>query len=200
VACAESGVHVTPAQVQAAIWHVWGPLEGCAHVDASTSKESYHAWIGAIERQILAGLGVPGPLLDQAARRVMALQVAPASYRVYSDVLPALQSLTRRGVGRGIVSNFAWGLPGLVAALGLAEWFDPVLTSARVGYRKPRPEIFLRAIAVAGVEADATLHVGDDPVCDRAGAAAAGIPAMLIDRGRRASAKQQRIRSLLALK
>lgn len=199
VACAESGLPVTPAQVKAAVWKVWGPLEGCAHVEASATEDRYDRWIGAIEREILAGLAVSEDLLDRATRRVMELQVDPASYRVYPDVVPALESLRQRGVRLGIVSNFAWRLPELVAALGLAGYFDLILTSARVGYRKPRPEIFHRALAEAGAEADAAIYVGDDPACDQTGARAAGMPALLIDRGRRGSMRAGRIRGLTDL-
>ena len=199
VACAECGLTVTPAQVKEAIWKVWGPLEGCEHVEASQDEAAYSRWIGAIERQILAGLGLPGSVLDRAARRVMDLQVAPSSYRVYPDTIPALESLRRRGLRLGIVSNFAWRLPELVAGLGLADWFDLILTSARVGYRKPRPEIFEHALATAGVAADKVLYVGDDPKCDEAGARAAGIRSLLIDRRRRAPSRGGQLRSLATL-
>ena len=195
-ACAECGRAVTPAEVKAAVWKVWGPLEGCAHREASATAESYRRWIGAIERQILAGLGLSPLQLDRAAPRVMELQVDPASYRIYPDARPALESLRRRGVRLGIISNFAWELPDLVAGLGLAEWFDLILTSARVGYRKPRPEIFQYALDQAGTDPDRVLYVGDDPVCDRDGARAVGIPSLLIDRGRVASPRHGQIRSL----
>src|SRR5579884_1519539 len=69
VACAECGVSVTPARVKAAIWKVWGPIEGCTHVEASASEDAYLEWIGAIERDILRGLAVPDDRLDRAARR-----------------------------------------------------------------------------------------------------------------------------------
>lgn len=199
LACAECGLTVTPARVKAAIWEVWGPLEGCAHVEASASEDAYLRWIGAIERAILARLGLPEEQLDRAAWRVMELQVDPSGYRLYPDVQPALEALRRRTVRLGIVSNFSWRLPELVAALGLGDWFDVVVTSARIGYRKPRPEIFQRALAEAGVPAGAALHVGDDPVCDQAGARSAGLKALLIDRARRPSTRGARIRSLAAL-
>jgi putative hydrolase of the HAD superfamily len=199
VVCAECGLTVTPARVKEAIWKVWGPLEGCEHVEASATEDAYARWIGAIERQILAGLGLQESVLDRAARRVMELQVAPNSYRVYPDVLPTLESLRRRGLRLGIVSNFAWRLPELVAGLGLADRFDLILTSARVGYRKPRPEIFEHALATAGVAADKALYVGDDPECDEAGARAVGIRSLLIDRRRRAAPRVGQIRSLATL-
>ena len=196
VACRECGMDVTAEQVKAAIWQVWGPIEGCTHVADSLDEASYARWIGEIERQILRGLNVPEESLDQASRRVMELQVAAESYRVYPDVVPALRSLRQRGLRLGLVSNHAWRLPELVAALGLGEYFDLVLTSARAGYRKPRPEIFRQALDALGADPRTTLYVGDDPVCDVQGAAAAGLRPLWLNRKRPGSIGEGQIRSL----
>jgi putative hydrolase of the HAD superfamily len=59
---------------------------------------------------------------------------------------------------------------------------DAVVTSAAVGARKPDGPIFARALELAGCEPDEALHVGDSLVEDGAGARAAGIRALLIDR------------------
>jgi HAD superfamily hydrolase (TIGR01509 family) len=196
VACRECGIEVAPEQVKAAIWKVWGPIEGCAHVAESADEASYAQWIGAIERRILEGLDIPDERLEQASRRVISLQVAPECYRVYPDVEPALQALRRRGLRLGLVSNHAWRLPELVAALGLGEFFDPIVTSARAGYRKPRPEIFRLALDAAGADPRATLFVGDDPDCDVRGAADAGLRSIWLDRKRPSSVEEGRIQSL----
>jgi FMN phosphatase YigB (HAD superfamily) len=139
VACAEAGLSVTPAQVKATIWEVWGPREGCAHVAASADEASYQRWIDEIEGEILLRLGVPPGHLPDAVRRVTELQLAPTCYRVYPDVVPALRELRRSGAKVGIISNFAWRLPWLVDQLGLGALVDDVVTSAQAGYRKPGP-------------------------------------------------------------
>jgi putative hydrolase of the HAD superfamily len=187
VACAECGIDVSPAEVKAAIWKVWGPLEGCAHPEASVDEATYAQWIGAIERRILALLAVPEKALDAAVRRVTELQVAAAGHQVYPDVIPTLARLRRRGLRLGLISNHAWRLRDLVAELGLADYFAVVLTSARAGYRKPRPEIFQQALALAGAKPDRSLYVGDDPTCDVAGARGAGLAALLVDNTNRAA-------------
>jgi putative hydrolase of the HAD superfamily len=51
-----------------------------------------------------------------------------------------------------------------------------------VGARKPSPEIFERALAVAEVASHEAVHVGDSLAEDVAGARAAGIEAVLIKR------------------
>jgi putative hydrolase of the HAD superfamily len=50
-----------------------------------------------------------------------------------------------------------------------------------VGREKPDPAIFEHALAVAGVEREACLHVGDLLSADVLGARAAGIEAVLLD-------------------
>jgi putative hydrolase of the HAD superfamily len=198
-ACAEFGIEVTPAAVKGAIWDVWGPLEGCAHVDESTDEASYRAWIDAIEGLILTRLGVSAIDLPSAIRRVTGLQVAASSYRLYLDVKPALRELRQLGLRLGIVSNFAWDLPRLVSDLGLAPLVDDVVTSARIGFRKPRPEVFHLAAARLNAEPIRACFVGDDPRCDVEGATAAGLQTLLLDRRRPSSRRGDRIGSLTDL-
>lgn len=196
VACREAGRVVPASDVNAAIWKVWGPLEGCAHVDASVDEATYRHWIGTIERQILANLDLPEDELDRATARVIELQLAPASYRIYPEVQATLATLRARGLRLGVISNFSWGLPDLVAGLGLASFFDRVITSARVGYRKPRAEIFHAGLAQLGVSAEEAIFVGDDPECDYRGALSVGMRPLLVDRRGRGDDSLTRILDL----
>jgi putative hydrolase of the HAD superfamily len=59
---------------------------------------------------------------------------------------------------------------------------DGTVTSAEAGARKPDPAIFSAALELAGCEAAEALHVGDTEEEDVAGARAAGIRPLLIDR------------------
>ena len=95
-------------------------------------------------------------------------------------MLAALRGL---GLGLAVVSNFDSRLPPLLDALGLAPFFDVVACSGAVGTAKPDGAIFAHALAVLGVEAHEALHVGDSRVNDYDGARAAGIEALLVDRG-----------------
>lgn len=68
---------------------------------------------------------------------------------------------------------------------GLAEFFPErlILISGELGMKKPGGEIFAEAIARTGEAAGNILMVGDDPVNDIAGAAAAGMTTCWISRG-----------------
>ncbi len=94
------------------------------------------------------------------------------------------------------MSNWDSSLPDLLAALGLAPYFDGLLVSAVFGASKPAPAIFEEAVRLAGVPAAAVLHVGDSMHDDYDGARAAGLAALLVDRHRRAPAGVDAVASL----
>lgn len=89
-----------------------------------------------------------------------------------------LDSLRARGLKLGLVSN-ALDPPGLLhrdlAHFRVAERLDFAVFSSEVGWRKPHPAMFERALAELGVEAEATLFVGDTRASDIAGAHALGM-------------------------
>jgi putative hydrolase of the HAD superfamily len=66
--------------------------------------------------------------------------------------------------------------------LGLQPYLDFKVTSAEVGFDKPRPEIFQAALKKAAVNPDEALYVGDQYQIDIVGARGVGIKALLIDR------------------
>ena len=123
-----------------------------------------------IEREL--GIAVSAEALMSAIR-----------FRAFADAPPALAALRDRGLRLVCVSNWDYALPEVLERCGLAEALDGVVTSAGTGARKPDPAIFAAALELAGCVAAAALHVGDSAEEDIAGARAAGIPALLIDRG-----------------
>lgn len=80
------------------------------------------------------------------------------------------------------MSNWDAELEDLLRDLRLLPYFDTVVSSAAVGYRKPNPVIFDLACEQLGVRPGACAHVGDRPDADGDGAAAAGIRPVIIDR------------------
>jgi putative hydrolase of the HAD superfamily len=108
--------------------------------------------------------------------------VASLRFEPFADVRPALAAARAAGRRIVVVSNWDVSLDEVLDRLGLASMLDGVVTSAAVGARKPSPEIFERALALAGVAADQATHVGDSLAEDVAGAHAAGIEAVLIKR------------------
>ncbi len=108
--------------------------------------------------------------------------IAAIRFSAYPDAVPALSGLRERGLRLVVVSNWDCSLPRVLERCGLGERIDGTITSAEVGSPKPDPEIFSRALELAGCEASEALHVGDTVEEDVAGARAAGIRPLLIDR------------------
>ncbi len=108
--------------------------------------------------------------------------MAAIRFRAYPDAAPALAGLRERGLSLVCVSNWDASLPEVLRRCGLEGSLDAVVTSAGVGVAKPDPAIFGAALELAGCEPGEALHVGDTESEDVAGAQAAGIPALLIDR------------------
>jgi putative hydrolase of the HAD superfamily len=109
--------------------------------------------------------------------------LASLHFTAFGDVRPALEAARERGQRLVVVSNWDVSLVGVLRGLGLEPLLDAILTSAAAGARKPSPVIFEQALALAGVAAGDTIHVGDTLDEDVAGARAAGIEPILIRRG-----------------
>jgi putative hydrolase of the HAD superfamily len=131
-------------------------------------------------------------LADALALDVSGAELLPSltdaiSFYAYPDARPALERLAAAGLKLAVVANWDVSLHDVLARLGLADAFKTVVTAAEVGVAKPDPRPFEVALERLGVEASLCVHVGDDPETDIAGAEAAGIPALLVDRGGRAA-------------
>ena len=172
-------------QVAAAWQQVWETIdtpEGIDHSHASVSPTAYDQWRGQVEALAVARLGIARPAAE-LIKGLLAIQDS-RRYSLYDDALPTLAALRESGYRIGIVSNFNWQLPAIVERLGLMAHVEHVIVSARVGYRKPHPEIFRRALAVFGVREQEAIYVGDSPDVDVDGARRAGLSAVLLDRQR----------------
>src|SRR5262245_16652183 len=123
----------------------------------------------------------------------------PESWMVFPEVVPVLGELRDAGARLGVVSNWDSSLPALLSRLGLGSLFDTIVVSHLEGMEKPRPELFLRAVArLAGTPGE-SLHVGDVPELDGAGAAAAGIRSVIVDRRSRLDAEHGALADLTML-
>ncbi|MEI8383449.1 MAG: HAD family hydrolase [Planctomycetota bacterium] len=67
----------------------------------------------------------------------------------------------------------------------LNDYLQEAIVSGEVGFEKPHPAIFERALAIAGCSADEAIVVGDDPQADIVGAKQAGLKACWVSLGRR---------------
>jgi HAD superfamily hydrolase (TIGR01549 family) len=124
---------------------------------------------------ILSRLGVkPSPLLvEEALRRVFK---AYAETRVaYGDVKRFLEGVKELGLKIAIISNTNShaGYIETLKKLGLADYFDLVVTSHIAVYKKPLKEIFRITADLLGLSPDQIIHIGDS-LADVQGALSSG--------------------------
>lgn len=111
------------------------------------------------------------PFFDDLQERFM----DPAQWRVYPDVLPALDRAAAAGYALAIVSNWTTQLGDLILRLGLRDRFRVVTASGAAGVAKPDPRIFRLTLAALGADARNAFHIGDSLHDDVHGAVAAGV-------------------------
>ncbi|WP_326600491.1 HAD family hydrolase [Streptomyces sp. NBC_01803] len=101
---------------------------------------------------------------------------------LFPDVLPALTALTP-GYRHGLLSNSDIGHQDRVLrGLGIRDRFEVLVCSDQLGHAKPAPEAFLAACEAMGLPPGAVAYVGDRPDTDAAGADAAGLYGIWLDR------------------
>jgi HAD superfamily hydrolase (TIGR01549 family) len=118
---------------------------------------------------------------DTIADRYIRLSAERAP--LYPDARTAIDRIGSR-VRLGVITNGLERDQRLkVGRIVLGEAFAAVVISEAVGLRKPDPAIFEHALALAGARRETALYVGDNPQHDVAGAHAAGMAAVWLNRG-----------------
>lgn len=139
--------------------------------------------------------------LSVPAEAVEAALLAALVFTPYADAEPALRRWRGDGVRLVVVSNWDVSLHEVLARTGLASLLDGAISSAEAGAAKPDPAPIRAGLELAGVAAHEAWLVGDTPAADVAGARAAGVTPVLLDRaGRWPDARVRRVRSLTDLR
>jgi HAD superfamily hydrolase (TIGR01549 family) len=119
--------------------------------------------------------------------RFHGLRLFPGVEALFSTVRDALsvdESKAARPIG--IVTNGPTEVQrAKLDLLGIGRLVDFVLVSEEFGVAKPDPEIFREALRLAGVRPEEAICVGDSVEFDMAGANAAGIPTVWVNRQER---------------
>ena len=199
------GLAVEADEVETKIWQVWeemaraipAGIDRYAHFPGGENE----FWLRFARRTLERATGQP--LQDgfamRAAGRIREAFMDPAAWKVFPDVRPALERLKADGARFGVVSNWDSRLPRVLEMLDLASYFEQVAVSHCEGVEKPDPEIFRRVLERMGARPETVVHVGDRPEIDLAGANAAGIDAVLVDRRGRIEASPRPLADLCEL-
>ena len=110
-------------------------------------------------------------------------QHAREAHRLFDDVRELFTSVRRARIPLALITNGASDAQrGKLRALGIEHWFDAVVISGEVGIAKPDASVFGLALDKLAVERENVWHVGDSLTTDVAGANAAGLSAVWLNR------------------
>jgi putative hydrolase of the HAD superfamily len=175
------GLTVDPNDIETLFHSTWQRRDGLASLAARSGEKEEKKWWREVVWEVFSQFGRIENF-DAFFEELYNQFASPEAWRLFSDALPVLQELKRRGKIVGIVSNWDSRLFGLCERLGLGPYLDFILASAVVGVAKPHPKIFQEALRRARVPPEEALHVGDSVEDDVLGARGAGIQAIFLDR------------------
>ncbi len=126
------------------------------------------------------------------------------TYRSHCYVRPDVQRVLGKLQATyklGVVSNFKvpGGVEELLTTNGIGHFFDFVISSINVGYRKPSPEIYRMALDRIGTPPSAVCFIGDDLRNDYLVPKALGMKTMLLDRYQRHLEIPERVADFAAI-
>ena len=161
-------------------------FDGTLLVSVVAEQRGESLYLSRLERfrQVLKRMGYPDEVLAQRLQDVYST-VRLTSLVLFSDAAPALDELAP-AYHLGLITNG----PGAVQraeiqALDIGRYFRHILVSEEVGYSKPAPEIFWRALETAEIVPEEALFVGDTPETDIVGAQRAGLRTVWLNRSGR---------------
>jgi putative hydrolase of the HAD superfamily len=179
---AGAGHERTTDDVRNASAHIYARFSEAArdNVMWTTSPGRSRAfWISVYER-MLGELAVPDD--DGLARTLYREFTRLENYALFEDVPPTLAVLGQAGLVLGVVSNFEAWLEEWFGAHDLVETFPVRVISGIEGIEKPDERIYRLALERAGVDANESVYVGDNPEFDVDPPAALGMFPILVDR------------------
>lgn len=188
--CARRGRDVDPATVQEVqerlAPHLVDLADATGVENPSLSPEDSRTFWSFLYRRFLGELAIEdeelvGELYDTFSHW--------SSYKLFDDVLPALDHLSKSGYRLGLISNFEGWLEEMLIELEVGDVFDTTVISGIEGVEKPDERIYRIAVERAAVDPAAAVHVGDSPSMDVEPAAAVGMKAVLLDRVGRYAAR-----------
>jgi HAD superfamily hydrolase (TIGR01509 family) len=126
--------------------------------------------------------GLNGLLLQNAMEQYYGPELE--SWHPFPDTLVALDGLKTQGLTMAVVSNTKsdWMVNTIISKYGLEKYFRAIVSSAMLRVRKPRAEIFLRALETIDAKPSETVVIGDSMQADIFGARRLGMRSIHLNR------------------
>lgn len=146
--------------------------------DWSDSDARFTGSLGSLEetiRRLAARQAVDAasPAVDRAA--AIRLEFSRRALEAAEPVLPALDALREAGLRLALVSDTSDETPRLWPQVPLSRRFDAAVFSCEVGFCKPDPRMYQRALEGLGLRASDCAYVGDGGSHELTGATAVGL-------------------------
>lgn len=144
-----------------------------------TTADQWWSMVEPLFVEALMECGVDNGHARTLAGQIRHIYPQTEYWRLYDDVIPALQYLTAKGWKHVILSNHIPELSQILTHLQVESNFVHAFNSAETGYEKPHPQAFRNVLEMIGNDAE-TWMIGDNINADIRGAEAVGLPAILI--------------------
>jgi putative hydrolase of the HAD superfamily len=144
----------------------------------TTNGSTDHSFWWMFYSQLLSEIG----LNDDAVREQLVSGIRNSGN--WDQILPGTADHLRI-IGQryriAVISNADGRIDDVLRRCGIADCFHTITDSGLVGYEKPHPEIFRRAMESMNASPQESLYVGDVYSVDYVGATGAGMQAVLMD-------------------
>lgn len=152
------------------------------HFDWCLGRQKSAAMARESTRRTLHACGCDDPQVTDEATRIY-LEERPGGYSLFADAAPVVEALREADIRLGLVTNGHTEVQrGKLEVLGIADWFQAIAVSSEIGGLKPGTVPFEYALHALDVPAERAWHVGDNLMADVAGARAAGLTAVWLNR------------------
>lgn len=175
-ACAAHGIEVDPAKFDAA-------TAASSFILDEVEEQIYtHDVFIHYTASIIEKMGGRGANVVDVAREIYDQWSVNHHFEIYDDVAPVLETLRKRGLVVGAISNSHRSLDAFREHFSLSDFITISVSGAEHGYMKPHKSIFDAALDRAKVRPDEAMMVGDSFKHDIEGALNAGWHAVLLRR------------------
>lgn len=192
------GMHTDAKLIEKRFREEFSKRDKLTAIEAHANEKNEKEWWKRLVREVFQSVTVLR-LFDDFFEELYDVFATEEVWALYPDAIETVKALRKKNIITGIVSNWDSRLFTICRGMKIEPLFDFILASAVIGFAKPDPRIFERALMSAGVNPGEALHVGDSLENDYSGAKHAGLNAVLIAHDSLPSSDVVAIRSLSQL-
>ena len=193
------GVKATAASIDQAFHEVFpkAPPLAFSKIRSSLLRRSEKEWWHDIVHEVFRRVGMIRKF-DRYFEELYRAFSGIRGWELYPETRTVLRDLKKAGFILGIISNFDSRILTVCTDLEIFEYLDSIQISSRVGWAKPSPQIFQKALQYHGFRPHEAVHIGDSLEDDVLGARSAGMIPIHLNRNS-AAHETDGIRSIMDL-